>query len=190
MASITSPPSRRAAALALFVFVAAFVPQDGGKQAAPAAPHTVILVRHAEKASDGEDPDLSDGGKQRAEALARLLAHAGVRRLVATPYARTRATLEPLARVTGVAIDVAPADRPAQLAAELRAAEPGSVTVVAGHSNTLPSLARALGVQLRDLDARGWLRDDAFDRVFVVTLPPRDAALSPALLELRYGAGG
>jgi len=160
------------------------------QEAAPAGPHTVILVRHAEKdtAKDKNDPPLTERGTQRAEELARLLGHAGVTRLVASEFQRTQATLAPLAAATGVALETRPAKELAALAAELAAAPAGSVTVVAGHSNTVPALAKALGVTLTELDANGYLADDQYDRLFLLTVGAGAAeAQSRSLtLELRY----
>jgi len=162
------------------------------RQAAAAGPHTVILVRHAEKdtAQDRNDPPLTELGTKRAEELARLLAKSGVTRLVASEFKRTQATLAPLAQATGVAVETRPAKELEALAAELAAAPAGSVTVVAGHSNTLPALARALGVTLDELDASGYLADDQYDRLFVLTLGLDSAESSPRglALELRYAA--
>src|SRR5262245_25473842 len=77
------------------------------------SPHrllTVVLVRHAEKATDDpDDPSLSDAGRERALALARLLRGAGVSHLFASEYRRAAATVEPLARMTGVEITRLPA---------------------------------------------------------------------------------
>lgn len=159
-------------------------------QAAQPGPHTVILVRHAEKdsAKDKNDPPLTELGTRRAEELARLLGHAGVTRLVASEYRRTQATLAPLAQACGVALETRPAKELDALAAELAAAPSGSLTVVAGHSNTVPALAKALGVTLSELDANGYLADDQYDRLFVLTVGAGQAETQSRslALELRY----
>lgn len=172
-----------ALALPLFALAAA--------RAVPAAPHTVILVRHAEKdmSTDPKDPELSSAGKQRAADLARLLAHAGVTRLVASEYQRTQATLTPLGAALGLAIETHAAQDGASLTKELAAAPPGSVTVVAGHSNTVPALAESLGAPLKELDESGsGLHDSQYDRLFVLTLPAAGSETAASALELRYGA--
>jgi broad specificity phosphatase PhoE len=184
---------RRAALLALSLTL---LPLAIGRQEAPTvAPHTVILVRHAEKdsAKDKTDPPLTEAGTQRAKELARLLAHAGVTRLVASEFKRTQATLAPLAQASGLAVETRPAKDTTALAAELAAAPAGSITLVAAHSNTVPALAKALGVTLTDLDANGYLADDQYDRLFVLTLGIEGAstlaenAPGTLALELRYG---
>jgi phosphohistidine phosphatase SixA len=66
---------------------------------------TVIIVRHAEKATDdARDPSLSPAGQHRAQALASALGDAGVTALYATQYKRTRATAEPLAQRLKLAV--------------------------------------------------------------------------------------
>jgi phosphohistidine phosphatase SixA len=175
--------------LALGAVVSAALARD--PRATEAGPHTVILVRHAEKdsARDKNDPPLTTGGAARAEELARMLAHAGVTRLVASEFQRTQATLAPLATRTGVATETRPAKDLASLAAELRDAPAGSVTVVAGHSNTLPALAEALGAPLPGVAKGANLGDDEYDRLFVLTLglPAAESGKPAALaLELRY----
>ena len=136
-------------------------------------PHTVILVRHAEKASaEGKDPELSPRGTERAQRLAVLLARAGATKLVATEYKRTQLTLAPLAEKTKLTVETAQASQTNDLIARLRAEKPGSVTVVATHSNVIPAMAKALGAPtLRDLGADGYLPESEFGRVIVLTVP-------------------
>jgi phosphohistidine phosphatase SixA len=158
--------------------------------AAPAELATVLLVRHAEKGDDDpRDPGLSARGTARAEALAGLLAHAGVTHLYTSEYRRTQATLAPLGARVGVAPVARPARELAQLAAELRSLPAGSVAVVAGHSNTVPALARALGVELRDLvdsPAGKVLDESIYDRVWIVThaVGAAERAPAPRVVEL------
>ena len=157
----------------------------------PVAPVTVILVRHAEKATDGDarDPKLSEAGTKRAESLARMLGSAGVTHLFATEFHRTQDTLAPLAKVAGHAVDVVPAGKAEELEKCLRALAPGSVAVVAGHSNTVPDVAKRLGVALEGLQSTrngATLAEDSFDRVFVLTLPPAGSNVAPRAIELRY----
>lgn len=156
-----------------------------------AGPHTVILVRHAEKdsAKDKENPPLTANGAARAEELARMLAHARVTRLVASEWKRTQLTLEPLSKATGLTLEQRSAKEVTTLAEELRAAPPGSVTVVAGHSNTVPQLAEALGAPLPGVAKGANLADDEYDRLFVLTvgLEPEPGASAQGLaIELLY----
>lgn len=162
-------------------------------------PVVVFLVRHAEKASDdSRDPELSDGGRARADELARVLAGAGATQLFATEYARTQHTLLPLAESTGLDVEVVGGrELDAQLE-RLLALEAGSVAVVAGHSNTVPAMARQLARTDRTPSGRdltAYLGEDEYDVIFEVVLPPPgrrtgEGAALPKLLELRYGAPG
>ncbi len=196
MKTASSKLLRALAPLALLTpFVLPFQ-EDGGAATRPAntantAPRSVFLVRHAEKAADpGPDPVLSEPGRARAEALAHMLGDAGVTHLFCTEYQRTRLTLEPLAAATGVEVEPLSARDVAGTAERLRALPPGAVAVVAGHSNTVPAIARALGGELSDLHDSQYgevLSEEDYDRLPLLILP---AAAEPAahVLELNYGA--
>lgn len=129
----------------------------------------MILVRHAEASKEGSDPSLTDRGRVRAEALAELLAAAGVTALRATELARTRETLAPLAARLELAVEAYPARNPAALVRELESLD-GGVVLVAGHSNTMPVLAASLGGALQGLDPRGYLGESEHDRVVILPL--------------------
>ena len=159
-------------------------------QTTPAAPITVIALRHAEKGDDDpRDPALNADGQARAEALARLLEHAGVTHLFSTPYKRTQGTLAPLAKALGLeVVEYSPMDMDA-LTTKLHGLPAGSVAVVVGHSNTTPGVVLALGGAIADVGSyRGApaLDESEYDRAFVVTLA--SAYRAAQSLELRYGA--
>lgn len=139
---------------------------------------TVVVVRHAEKQVGGDDPELSDGGRLRAAALARSLRDVPLAAVYHSEYRRTAATVEPLCReraLTAVALPAASIDA---LAARLSSAHAGEVVLVCGHSNTVPALLRALGAKQAVAIA-----DDEYDRMLVVVLGPDGVDLVP----LRYG---
>jgi phosphohistidine phosphatase SixA len=158
-------------------------------EAAPPAPVTVFLLRHAETAADtrtDRDPALSDAGVRRSEAVARLLGEVGVTRLYCSEFRRTRDTLAPLAEKTGLEVKTIGAADASSLLDELRGLPPGAVAVVAGHSNTVPSLVEALsGAPVSGLE-RGAIAHDQHDRLFLVVLPTAGAAARR--LELAVGA--
>lgn len=137
---------------------------------AVAAPDTVlVLVRHAEKANDGtRDPVLTEAGRRRADALVAHVADRPLAAVYATPYRRTQLTAWPVARAHGLAITVRPAGEPADSLAEiLRTRHAGQQVMVVGHSNTLPALARALGVEgAADMD------ESEYDRAMIVVIGP------------------
>jgi phosphohistidine phosphatase SixA len=109
------------------------------------APTTVVyVVRHAEKASDGEDPPLTEQGLARAEALVVLLADEPLAAVYSTPYQRTQQTVAPTAAAHG--LSVTPYDPGSDLPASILAEHGGQLILVAGHSNTVPAIVAGLGV--------------------------------------------
>lgn len=152
--------------------------------AAQAAPSLVLLVRHAEKASEpGEDPGLSAAGQARAQALATALAEARVGAILTSPLRRTRDTAAPTAAANGlqpqaIGFEGGSAAHATAVAAAVRAQDAATVLVV-GHSNTVPAILKALGgPALPDFC------ESSYGLLLVLTLddgPPR-------LLRARYGA--
>jgi len=136
----------------------------------------VVVVRHAEKAADGgRDPVLSAAGRQRAQALAKLLGKQPPAVIYATQYRRTQLTAAPLARASQQRIRVRPAgESAASLAAQVRNDRTRGTVLVVGHSNTVPALVEALSGQ-----AIAAIGEDEYDHVFIVTVP----AQGPARLE-------
>ena len=165
-ASLGCPPDRPACG-----------PGGGAAATTPARlcnPHSVVLVRHAEKVTDDpkdRDPELTPKGRERAARLATLLGKAMISRLVATEYRRTQHTLVPLAERIGKPVEVRSAAQTRDLLRELRDAPPGSTTVVATHSNVLPTIVRELGGgPLRDVGADDALPENDYSRVLVVSV--------------------
>jgi broad specificity phosphatase PhoE len=119
--------------------------------APPAAAQTVILVRHAEKASvAGNDPPLSAAGTVRAAALQATLADAGVSHVIVTSRQRTSLTAADLTAARHLTPVVVPlgqggAEHVQAVAAAVRQIPKGDVVLVVGHSNTIPEIIAALG---------------------------------------------
>ena len=137
--------------------------------AAQAAPHTIFLVRHAERADGGasaatasKDPGLSAAGRQRATSLATLLKDAQIRAIFVTEFKRTQETAAPLAQALGLTPAIVAADDTPALIARLQKSA-GNALVV-GHSNSVPEVIEALGVA-----AKVTIADDQFDNLFVVS---------------------
>jgi phosphohistidine phosphatase SixA len=135
---------------------------------------TVILVRHAEKVSESRDPDLSARGQERARQLARQLAGLAPAALYATEYKRTQQTLAPLAKQLGVRCQVHPGRDSAGLAQKIRDEHAGQVVVVAGHSNTVPAIAAALGAP-----AGSFRKKTAYDDLVLISLDDRGVRCLP-----------
>src|SRR5438045_946173 len=85
------------------------------------AQSTVFIVRHAEKADASKDTDLSDAGRARAEALAKLLKDANITAIYTTEFKRTQQTAAPLAKDLGLTVTTLPADDSTALTAKVRA---------------------------------------------------------------------
>ena len=125
----------------------------------------VFVVRHAERADTGmqaqTDPPLSAAGETRAQKLAGMLADAGVKDVFATEFKRTQDTAKPLAMKTGVAVEQVGSKDTTLLIAKIKS-HPNDVVLVVGHSNTLPTILKALvGVDVA-------IADNEYDNLFVV----------------------
>lgn len=157
---------------------------------------SVFLVRHAEKGvDDPRDPRLSAAGKQRAAALAALLAAAGVKRVFSTDFHRTRDTALPLAEQAGVEVELYDPRDAGAIVQTLHGLKHESVAVVVGHSNTTPQVLQALGAPeptgLEDSSYGRILPEDCYDRLYLVhfvRLAGSDEARFAGSLELRYGS--
>jgi broad specificity phosphatase PhoE len=125
--------------------------------AKPQPPATILLVRHAEKLTDGQS-DLSSVGFERARRLALAFSGAGARPDLLTPQVlfsahvsvhsnRPTQTIAPLAEALHLPVNDQFRDRDyAGLAAELLSGKyAGKVVLIAWHRGTIPQLAAALG---------------------------------------------
>jgi broad specificity phosphatase PhoE len=137
------------------------------------AQSTVFIVRHAEKVDASKDPDLSEAGRARAEALAKILGDAKITAIYATEFKRTQQTAAPLAKALGIKMIIRPA-KAADFAMKLWTVR-GNALVV-GHSNTIPDLIQELGVSEQINIA-----DNDYDNLFVVVLDKK-----PRLIRLHY----
>ena len=118
---------------------------------AAAAQSTIFFVRHAEKSGTGGDnPDLTEAGRARAESLANMLKDAGVSAIYVTDLKRTQQTAAPLARMLHLDPIIIPAKDSAALLAKLHAST--SNALVVGHSNTIPDLIKGIWDRNADSD--------------------------------------
>jgi 2,3-bisphosphoglycerate-dependent phosphoglycerate mutase len=143
---------------------------------------TVILVRHAEKKiePDNPDPDLSPEGQMRAQEIARVFADSGIQTIYATQYKRTQQTVGPLANRLGVPITAIDAKQSAEVVKCITTDNRGQTVFVAGHNNTIPEIVNMLsGEKL------GNIPESEFDNVFIVTIYRFGKA---KVVRLKYGA--
>ena len=141
---------------------------------------TVLLVRHAEKASfPAEDPPLTPEGEARAAKLAHVAGNAGVTTIFATNTLRTVRTAHDIATLLGLT-PLTPGGTPQELADLILADHRGNTVLVVGHSNTVPDIIEALGGETMPSIPEG-----KFDRFFIVTVPQWCGGTS--VVKLRYG---
>ena len=110
----------------------------------PIVESTIYLVRHAEKADDGtRDPPLTEEGVDRANYLSGLLSQQNIQLIYSTDYKRTRGTATPLASATNQEVLIYNPRELSAFANELLD-KSGQNILVAGHSNSTPTLANLI----------------------------------------------
>jgi len=110
---------------------------------AAAQSKTILLVRHAEKIDESQDPELSPEGKQRAERLVKKIGRFRPGAFYSTNYKRTRDTLAPLAARRKKQVQTYDARQPQALIDEIMKSRTKRF-VISGHSNTIPGLANLI----------------------------------------------
>jgi len=150
---------------------------------------TIVVVRHAEKATDDpRDPTLSPAGQERAEELAKALGGASVSAVYVTEFKRTRLTAEPTAQHFNLTIqtqaraEMTPDVYARDLMPKILKKHAGKVVLIVGHSDTVPAIVKVLtGTTVAPID------EAEFDRLYVVEVPKSGAA---RLIAARYGRPG
>jgi phosphohistidine phosphatase SixA len=117
---------------------------------------TVVLVRHAERVEEAQDPELSAAGRARAERLAAMLQQADIAAIYVSEARRTKETAAPLATATGIKPREVPADKHKRLVRRLKWRHRSDVVLVVGHSNTVPVIAGGLGAPLGMVEAEDY----------------------------------
>lgn len=127
-------------------------------------PRTIYVVRHAEKLS-GTDPSLSDEGVRRVERLSAMLRDAGLDRVYSTDYKRTMETAGPLAEASEVEVQKYDPGNSSGLAQQLKSVAELDAALVVGHSNTVPAILAALGVEGEIV-----IDESEYDHLFIVRI--------------------
>ena len=141
---------------------------------AVAAFQQIILVRHAER---GQGDYLTEQGHARAMKLAFMLKDEPIQAIFSTPYARTESTVMPLAESKEKLITFYDSNNDVVRLLGQDSSDKKNLSVVVGHSNTIPSLIRKLGgPEIHDLP------EDEFDHFYILTR--QDSQIS--FLALRY----
>lgn len=131
---------------------------------AEAQKKTIILVRHAEKSDEpGNDPDLTDAGRERAQRLLRIAGRYRPGAVYSTNFRRTRETARPIAERRRLSIQIYDAKMPQDLVSAITKSKIKRFLIV-GHSNTIPGLANLLiGKELfKQLD------DDEYGTIWII----------------------
>lgn len=143
----------------------------------------IILVRHAEKAdATAGDPPLSANGNLRAQALISALKRTPISQLIATQYQRTQQTLLPISTDRHLPITVVEAEKPIEAHIQKMVEQVHAVkgnSLIAGHSNTLPLIIKALGGP--EIPA---ISEDDYSQLFLLSINDGQPA---SLLSTRYG---
>ncbi|MDB5061280.1 MAG: hypothetical protein JWP67_1123 [Mucilaginibacter sp.] len=131
---------------------------------------TIWVVRHAEKeasapSAPNPDPNLSEDGKKRAIALAKVLKHENIKNIFVTQTKRSGQTAKPLAVQASILPRIY-TDSIKPFAKTLLTNFKGTKVLVVGHSNTVMPLLGALGADM-PLDK---LNEEDFDMIFKVTI--------------------
>lgn len=113
-------------------------------QSSPGEKTTVILVRHAEKADDSRDPDLSPDGYERADLLAKMMEEIKFDAVYSTSFIRTTETARTVAERNQLEIIEYDSEDPQAVAAYWVEKHRGESILVAGHSNTVPLFVNEL----------------------------------------------
>lgn len=142
---------------------------------------TVVLVRHAEKniEPDNPNPALSPAGQARAQTLVGMLGESGVTAIYATQYIRTQSTVAPLANRLGIKVIQTESRNVAELVRQIKTNNAGGVVFTAGHNNSVPEIIAALGG-----GAFPTIPESEYDNMFIVTV---QRFRKTRVLKLKYG---
>lgn len=105
---------------------------------------TFILVRHAEKMSDSDDPGLTQQGVLRAKKLYEMMSKAGISAIYSTDYNRTKATVQVVSDEFVVPIGIYEPVPETEVTESWIEKHSGETVLISGHSNTIPGLANKL----------------------------------------------
>lgn len=143
---------------------------------------TVILVRHAEKTIEPNNPNptLSPAGEQRAQELGRMLASSGVTAIYVTQYQRTQQTAQPLADRLGLKTIQIESTNPQEVVRQIKAGRANGSILVVGHNSTVPAIIVGLGGGNYPV-----IPETDYDNMFVVTLYRMGKAKT---IQLKYGS--
>lgn len=140
-----------------------------------------IVVRHGEKMDNSKDPHLDSTGLKRAQTLQLILSKIALHNIYATPYNRTKETVKPTADSKNQQVhEYSPKMPFIDLADSLLSANKGKKALIAGHSNTVPAIVKALGKS----DMEIAITEDSFDHLYIIIIPKKG---TPVIKSFKYG---
>lgn len=124
-----------------------------------------IIVRHGEKENSGENPHLSEAGKNRAINLAELLKNAKIDHAYSTDFFRTRETLEYLVSDKKLEVKIY---NPSKISdfVKTELVFNQSKSIISGHSNTNPLLLN----EICKVNFYKDIPDDKFNDLYIVNV--------------------
>jgi phosphohistidine phosphatase SixA len=142
---------------------------------------TVILVRHAEKNIEPENPNpaLSPAGMERAQTLVHVLGQSGITAVYATQYIRTQFTVAPLASHRGLTVTQIEAGNVAELVRQIKTNNAGGTVFATGHNNSVPAIIAALGGETFPI-----IPEYEYDNMFIVIV---QRFRKTRVIRLKYG---
>ena len=124
----------------------------------------LIVVRHAEKKTDSEDPHLTLAGEMRAGRLAHLLKKTKIDEVICTNTIRTVLTGEPTAQMQGSSFVTYEAKNQEVMIKETLGRGQGKTFLMVGHTNTIPLLLNTLTKTTEYQD----IPSNEFDNIYIV----------------------
>ncbi|WP_193789535.1 SixA phosphatase family protein [Salipiger sp. CCB-MM3] len=110
------------------------------------AQEAVYIIRHAEKELTGDDPAITDEGKARAAAWAKMLEHVGLDVVFTSDAKRTHQTGAIIAETLGLPLNSVSRANTAGLIDALSFDHEEEAVLVVGHTETIPNILESLGV--------------------------------------------
>lgn len=144
-----------------------------------AEPTIVFVTRHAEKGTEGKDPDLTAQGQARARMIAAVLKKTGIKNIFSTKTQRTQQTAQPLAALAGVEVQLYEPGKQAAMIEKVKTL--AGPTLIVGHSNTVPDLVKLLSG--KDVPA---MPETEYDRLYQLIIE-KDGTVTTLLLNSSNG---
>lgn len=144
---------------------------------------TIYIVRHAEKAGNTGDPDLTPAGMARAQQLATLMADKNISEIYSTETNRTLQTAQPTGTALSVAVQRYSNDT-LESFVNKRLKRTGKNKLVVGHSDTILSIARMLDTT----PTLAFIQESDYDNLLIVKWKRGWGTLEVTLTETTYGA--